>query len=201
MLAFDECFAEYYPNVEQLLNTGVASSDYWKTLPAQLAGGAEFDMAWMHASRSDTFAGNGWLLNLDSYLESCPIPGWPEKFVTSQVDAFDYQGSQYAIPYDLAPGGLFVNLDLFEAAGLDLPGEHTTFEELAELAIALTEDTDDDGQTDTWGISNLVSVGRGAGGAVLDHQDPSAASCSTKTSLAQMLNSPESLRLCNGWPT
>ena len=165
LLAFDEFFGEYYPNVEQVLNTGVAWGDYWVTLPAQLAGGAEIDMAWMHDTRNDTFAENGWALNLDSYLEACPIPGWPETFVTSQVDAFNYQGSQYAIPYDLAPGGLYINLDLFEAAGLEPPGEHTTFEEFEELAVALTQDSDGDGDTDTWGISNLVSVGRGAGGA------------------------------------
>lgn len=165
LLAFDEFFDEYYPNVEQILNTGVSWTDYWTTLPAQLAGGAEIDMAWMHDTRNDTFAANGWALNLDGYLEACPIPGWPEKFVASQVDAFNFQGSQYAIPYDLAPGGLYINLDIFEAAGVDPPGEHTTFEEFTELANALTQDTDGDGETDIWGISNMVSVGRGAGGA------------------------------------
>ena len=165
LLAFDEFFGAYYPNVQQVLNTGVAWGDYWTTLPAQLAGGAEIDMAWMHDTRNDTFAANDWLLNLDGYLEACPPPGWPEKFVTSQVNAFNYQGSQYAIPYDLAPGGLYVNVDLFEAAGLDLPDENTTFEEFTELAVALTQDTDGDGETDIYGVSNMASPGRGAGGA------------------------------------
>ena len=72
LLAFDEFFETYYPNVEQVLNTGVAWSDYWTTLPAQLAGGAEIDMAWMHDTRNDTFAENGWALNLDSYLVNLP---------------------------------------------------------------------------------------------------------------------------------
>ena len=164
LLAFDEFFEEYYPNVEQVLNTGVAWGDYWTTLPAQLAGGAEIDMAWMHISRNDTFASNGWLLNLDSYLESCPIPGWPDLFVESMRDAFNYQGSQYAIPYDFATVGVYVNTDLFEEAGLDLPDENTTFEEFQELAIALTQDTDGDGETDVYGVSNLASPGAGAGG-------------------------------------
>ena len=165
LLAFDEFFGAYYPNVEQVLNTGVAWGDYWTTLPAQLAGGAEIDMAWMHDTRNDTFAANDWLVNLDGYLEACPPPGWPDHFVTSQINAFNYQGSQYAIPYDLAPGGLYVNLDLFEAAGLDLPDENTTFAEFTELAIALTEDTDGDGDTDIYGVSNMAGPGSGAGGA------------------------------------
>ena len=192
LLAFDEFFGEYYPNVEQVLNTGVAWSDYWTTLPAQLAGGAEIDMAWMHDTRNDTFADKGWILNLDSYLEACPIPGWPEKFVASQVNAFNFQGSQYAIPYDLAPGGLFVNIDLFEAAGLDLPGEHTTFEEFTELAIALTQDTDGDGDNDVWGVSNLASPGRGAGGLYWIIKS-FGGELFNEEATASMMNSPETI--------
>ena len=164
LLAFDEFFNANYPNIQQIPNTGVAWGDYWTTLPAQLAGGAEIDMAWMHDSRNDTFAENGWLLPLDEYLAACPPPGWPEKFVSTQIDAFNYQGVQYAFPYDWAPGGFYINVDLFEAAGLELPTEETTWDEVLEMAIALTEDTDGDGTNDIWGMGNLASPGRGGGG-------------------------------------
>ncbi len=164
LLAFDEFFGEYYPNVQQVPNTGVAWGDYWTTLPAQLAGGAEIDMAWMHDSRNDTFGENGWLLPLDSYLETCPPPGWPENFVGTQIDAFNYQGVQYAIPYDWAPGGFYVNVDLLEAAGLDMPTEESTWEDILEIALAVTEDTDGDGTNDIWGLGNLASPGSGGGG-------------------------------------
>jgi multiple sugar transport system substrate-binding protein len=163
-LTFDEFFQAYYPSVTQVPNTGVAWGDYWTTLPAQLAGGAEIDMIWMHDSRNDTFAENGWVLPLDSYLEACPPPGWPDKFVTTQIESFNYEGVQYAIPYDWAPGGFYVNADLFEAAGIPLPTEDTTWDEILEAAIALTQDTDGDGTTDVWGLSNLAGVGAGGGG-------------------------------------
>jgi len=164
LLAFDEFFETYYPNVQQVPNTGVAWADYWTTLPAQLAGGAEIDMIWMHDTRNDTFAENGWSTALDSYLEACPPPGWPELFVESQVDAFNYNGVQYAIPYDWAPGAFYINVDLFEAKGLEIPTEDTTWEEILELAIALTEDTDGDGENDVYGLSNIIGPGSGAGG-------------------------------------
>ena len=163
-MTFDEFFQQYYPGITQVPNTGVAWSDYWTTLPAQLAGGAEIDMVWMHDSRNDTFAENGWLLPLDSYLEACPPPGWPDKFISTQIEAFNYNGVQYAIPYDWAPGGFYINVDLFEQAGIPIPTEDTTWDELLEMAIALTQDTDGDGTTDIWGISNLASVGSGGGG-------------------------------------
>ncbi len=163
-MTFDEFFEANYPDIQQVPNTGVAWSDYWTTLPAQLAGGAEIDMIWLHDSRNDTFAANEWLIPLDSYLEACPPPGWPDSFVSTQVDAFNYDGVQYAFPYDWAPGGFYVNVDLFEAAGIPLPTEKTTWDELLEMAIALTEDTDGDGDNDIWGIGNLASVGGGGGG-------------------------------------
>jgi multiple sugar transport system substrate-binding protein len=162
-MTFDEFFAANYPNVQQVGNTGVAWPDYWTTLPAQLSGGAQIDLVWMHDSRVQTFANNEWLLPLDDYLTQFPIPGWPDKFVPSQVAAFNYEGKQYAIPYDWAPGGLYVNVDLFKAEGLDLPTEDWTWDDILEAAKKLTKDTDGDGQVDQWGISNLASVGSGPG--------------------------------------
>ena len=146
----------------------------------------------MCVSAAHTFASNGWLLNLDSYLESCPIPGWPEKFVTSQVDAYNYQGSQYAIPYDFAAVGVYVNTDLFEEAGLELPDENTTFEEFQELAIALTQDTDGDGETDVYGVSNLVSPGAGAGGLYWIIKS-FGGELYNEENTASMMNSPETV--------
>lgn len=162
-VSFDEFFSQNYPQVQQVGNTGVAWPEYWTTLPAQLAGGAEIDMVWMHDTRVQTFANNGWLTPLDDYLAKFPIPGWPEKYVPSQVAAFNYQGKQYAIPYDWAPGGFYVNVDLFKAEGLEIPTEDWTWEQVLEAAQKLTKDTDGDGQIDQWGISNLASVGTGPG--------------------------------------
>ena len=113
LLAFDEFFGEYYPNVEQVLNTGVAWGDYWTTLPAQLAGGAEIDMAWMHDTRNDTFAANGWASEPRQLPGILPDPRLArDLFVESMRDAFNYQGSQYAIPYDLAQRRAFTSIPI-----------------------------------------------------------------------------------------
>ncbi len=163
-MAFDEFFAANYPNIQQVPNTGVAWGDYWTTLPAQLAGGAPIDMIWLHDSRIQTFASNSWLTPLDDYLAACPIPGWPDDFAASQIKAFQYEGKQYAIPYDYAPGGFYINVDLFEEAGLELPTEDSTWDDILAMAQTLTKDLDGDGNPDQWGISNLAGVGSGGGG-------------------------------------
>lgn len=148
---FDNFMQENYPNVTMNADWGVPWGEYWTKLPTQLAGGAPIDMCWMHDTRAKTFAANGWLMPLDDYLAAFPAIGWPEEFYPSQVAAFQYEGKQYGFPYDWAPGGLYINLDMFEEAGLDLPTEDTTMEEFLEIALALTKDTDGDGRIDRWG--------------------------------------------------
>lgn len=162
VMSFDEFLEANYPNILQEPNTGVAWDDYWTTLPVQLAGGAEIDMMYMHDTRNETFANNGWLMPLDSYLEACPPPGWPDEFIGTQIDAFNFEGQQYGIPYDVAYGAWFINVDLFEEAGIPIPMEDSTWDDILQAAIALTKDTDGDGRNDVWGINGLGSPGGSA---------------------------------------
>jgi multiple sugar transport system substrate-binding protein len=50
---------------------------------------------------------------------------------------------------------------MFEEAGLELPTEETTMEEFLELALALTQDTDGDGEIDRWGCDVPTSWAAG----------------------------------------
>jgi len=77
------------------------------------------------------------------------------------VTAFQYDGKQYGFPYDWAPGGLYVNVDLFKAAGLDLPTEDWTFDDIKAAAVKLTRDTNGDGTPDQWGVSLPASAWSG----------------------------------------
>lgn len=161
LLHFDNFFGTNYPNVDVQGDWGVPWSDYWTKMPTQLAAGAEIDMMWMHDSRCKTFAANDWLAPLDDFIESFPPIGWPDEFYPSQVTAFQYEGKQYGIPYDFASGGLYCNLEIFEAAGIDLPTADTTWDEFLEIAKALT--IVEDGETKQWGVVGLPT--RWSGGA------------------------------------
>jgi ABC-type glycerol-3-phosphate transport system substrate-binding protein len=63
-----------------------------------------------------------------------------------------YGGVVQAVPIYHAPGGLLINLDIFEEAGLSAEDAPETWEEVEALAIQLTERDGDD--VTQWGIVN-----------------------------------------------
>ena len=108
-------------------------------------------MCWMHDTRNNLFASQGLLEPLDDYLKENTPDGWPDKFYETQVESFRYQSSQYAIPYDYATGGFYVNLDWLEKANVDVPTEDWTYEDLLEAGKQLKAVADDPNRQ--WGIS------------------------------------------------
>ncbi|HAA17294.1 MAG TPA: ABC transporter substrate-binding protein, partial [Cytophagales bacterium] len=86
---------------------------------------------------------------LDSYTAAEPDINLDD-FYPTLLAAFQRDGVQYGLPKDFAPYVMFYNLDLLAQAGLD--SVPTTWEELEQYATALTQDTDGDGETDTYGL-------------------------------------------------
>ena len=132
-------FENDYPNMTLEVEYGINWDDYWTKLQTTVAGGAQLDMVWMHDSRVQSYADLGTLLPLDDYIAASPPDGWPEKFYQSQVKAFQFEGMQYAIPYDWASRGLYVNLDVLDRAGVNVPTEETTFEQFLADGIKIKE--------------------------------------------------------------
>ena len=162
LLHIGNFFEQYYPNMEWEVDWGVSWAEYWTKLPTLLAGGAPLEMVWMHDSRLQTFASRDLLKPMDDWLSVFTPPGWPDEFYPSQIAAFNYQGKQFAFPYDWAPGGWYVNLDMWEEAGLgDLPTEDWNWEQTLEAAKAMTKDIDGDGVMDQWGLGNIPTDGSG----------------------------------------
>lgn len=91
-----------------------------------LAAGDIPDLIWMHDTRVQSYARRNMLLSLEDYIETLPPLAWPHDWYPSQVEAFQYQGEQFAIPYDFAPGGMFFNKNLFDEAGLKHPPQWST---------------------------------------------------------------------------
>ena len=60
-----------------------------------------------------------------------------------------------AAPVSTSTQLLIYNADIFEAAGIDPPGENErwTYEYIAEIAPELTMDADGDGSVDSWGFT------------------------------------------------
>jgi multiple sugar transport system substrate-binding protein len=154
LLHIGKFFSKYYPNIKWNLDWGISWDDYWTKLPTLMAGGSPIEMVWMHDSKVHTFAAREFLLPLDDLLTAYPAPGWPDHFYKSQVESFVHNGKQYAFPYDWAPGGFYVNVDLFDQAGLKIPDENTTWDEIREIARKISKDTDDPKKA-VWGLGGI----------------------------------------------
>ena len=67
-------------------------------------------------------------------------------------------GKLWTMPFNNSMPVLYCNKDLFRAAGLDPEKPPETWDELVEIAQALTKDTNDDGQVDQWGFNTTSST-------------------------------------------
>jgi len=144
-------FFKKYPDLKWSVDFGIEWEQYWTKLQTSVAGGASTDMCWMHDTRVALFASQGLLQPLDDYLAKATPEGWPADFYASQVDAFKYDGKQYGFPYDWASGGLYINLDWLEEAGVKVPDENWTYDDLLDAAKKLTAHAGSPGKQ--WGLS------------------------------------------------
>ena len=130
-------FSTRYPKMTPEIEYGIPWADYWTKLQTAVAAGSQLDMCWMHDTRNQSYADLGLITSLDDYIAANPPQDWPQAYYPTQVDAFKYNGSQYAIPYDWATGGFYVNLDVLARAGVELPTEDWTFDQLQDAGLKI----------------------------------------------------------------
>lgn len=129
---------------------------YYDKLTLSLAYGGAPELFVVHAGRLPEFASFDVLRPLaDRYAESHPALR-EQDFAPVPWKATFYNGTQYALPLDVHPIGLYYNTALFEEAGIvDGAGRAKppqTWDEFLEAARLLTRDTDKDGSADQWGF-------------------------------------------------
>ena len=100
-------------------------------------GGGEFDVVMISNYETPQWAANGWLENLQSYVDG--TPGYdPGDFIPSIKDSLSYQGSMYAVPFYGESSFLAYRKDLFEKAGLTMPA-NPTWQQVADFAAKLDD--------------------------------------------------------------
>ncbi|TNC21655.1 ABC transporter substrate-binding protein [Amycolatopsis alkalitolerans] len=99
--------------------------------------GGEFDVVMISNYETPQWAANGWLENLQPYVDG--TPGYdPNDFIPSIRDSLSYQGSMYAVPFYGESSFLAYRKDLFAKAGLTMPA-HPTWQQIADLAAKLDD--------------------------------------------------------------
>lgn len=121
----------------------VAWNDLYAKLQAAFVAGNPPDVFMLHASEVPQFGSYGVLKDLGPWYTSGG--GWfPDDDISeSTLNGMMYEGTLVAIPLDNHGRGLWINVDMFEAAGLDPDMDPpTTYEGWVDLFQQLTLDAD-----------------------------------------------------------
>jgi len=134
-------FAEENPDISVTVEM-IAWNTLYQKLQTAFVAGTYPDMFLLHASEIPQYASYGVLRDMgDQYTSG---GGWlpDDDLSATTMDGLTWEGKIYGIPLDNHGRGLWINIDMFEAAGIstDYTTAPTTYEGWVELFQKLTLD-------------------------------------------------------------
>ena len=126
-LAVLKLYSERHPDVEiipEFTNFGA----FTDKIATETAGGNAPDMFSVNVDLLAEYARRGVTMPLDQYI---PDPIDLSSYLQSAVDAAKFDGKQFAIPNDAIAPAVFINQASFEKAGVPIPPEMWTWEQLS----------------------------------------------------------------------
>ena len=139
MVEMVEQFAEMHPEVSIRVEMMVWDT-YFDKLTTSLIAGDPPELFLLHHQEIPQFARLGVLMPTDDMFDTNGGPLPADDFAQPIFDATLYEGQRYGVVVDNHGWGMWVNNDLFEAAGLDPSVPPANGEEFIEYAKALTLD-------------------------------------------------------------
>lgn len=124
-------------------------TDYVTALKTMIAGGTPPDIAYVPDGDFSAFVTTGTLMNLQSLVDASTVINpddiWPSALGRYRWDEEARSlgtGDLYALPKDIGPTILYINEDIFEAAGVPLPDPKVpmTWDQLIDVGTKLTVD-------------------------------------------------------------
>ncbi len=113
----------------------------------------QVDILNVDAPLTANYSVKGYLEPLDKYFNDED----KNQFIESALAQGSYNGKFMAAPLNSSSVGMFINVDLFEKYGVELPStdpaERWTWEKVVSVAKKLTLDSDNDSQVDIWGLA------------------------------------------------
>lgn len=136
---FESDMAEQGKDIEVELVTDILTDDQFRTkITQQFHSGTAPDVVDMGGSYVPGFAGAGYLLQLDEYLQEWP--GWEEYYPIVKEKAEQIDGHTYAIPHEASVQSLFYRKDVLEQLGVDT-SQPQTWDDLIERLKQVTAET------------------------------------------------------------
>ncbi len=144
-----EIFQEQY-NVKITYEEGIPSDDYSEWLAGRILEGDEPDIYLILDDDFTTLASIGALEKLDSHIESDDSMNL-EQFYSATLDAGQYNGVQYALPFECNPTMMFVNKKLLVDHDISMPDRDWTWDDFYEICKKLQDNTDSDSGQEQFG--------------------------------------------------
>jgi multiple sugar transport system substrate-binding protein len=147
-------FNREHPHIQvESLYVGQEDQQLPKIL-ASVVGNAPPDMLWFNPTLTGQLVELNAIRPLDDFLAASPVK---DEIDPALLETMQFQGHIWSVPFGTNNAGIFYRPSLFKAAGISqLP---KTWEELRQVAKALTRDTDGDGRIDQYGM--LLPLGKG----------------------------------------
>jgi multiple sugar transport system substrate-binding protein len=142
-------FKRQHPGIE--IEYESISVNYRERLLTSIVAGTPPDVALLDNGSYGVppFIARGLLVNVAAYLDRIGVD--TSAYYPQVLEIFRRPGGLYAFPKDFNPIVVYCNLDLFEQAGVTLPGFDWTWDDYRRIARQLTRDTDGDGRSDSFG--------------------------------------------------
>jgi multiple sugar transport system substrate-binding protein len=132
-------------------------SEYYTQVQTQIAGGTGADLYWIDQNNM-ALASEGVFYPInqcDAIASAEPqTAGDLNDYYPGILAVNQYEGDTYGLPWIAQPVVVYYNRGLFDAAEMDYPQEGWTWDDFTAAAMALTQDTDGDGEVDQWGFIN-----------------------------------------------
>lgn len=144
-------FEEAHPGVRVKYVNGILKDDYSEWLSGELLKGTAPDVFMILSDDFNTFSSIGAMKNLNKLIKS-DKNFYPEKYYKASYEFGQYQGEQFALPYESVPTLMFVNKTLLEKEGINIPKNDWDWNEFYDICKKVTKDTNSDGIIDQFGF-------------------------------------------------
>lgn len=148
-----EKFETTHKNVKVHYYSGIRKEDYSEWFSRQLLRGKQPDVFMVLGEDFNQFAEIGIMKDLETLMGSDPAFDRKDYYATA-LRSGQYDGRQYALPYETVPMLMFVNKSLLNREGLFVPDNDWTWNDLYRICEQITKDRDGDGLLDQFGTYN-----------------------------------------------
>ena len=187
-----EAFKKVEPDISVSFIETSDREDLLARLSTGFSAGTPPDLFLMNYRFYGQFAAKGVLQPLQERLNASRV-FQQEDFYPQAMEAFQVDDEQVCMPQNISSLVVYYNKDLFREAGVEPPSDGWTWDEMVASAQALTEDLDDDGVVDRYGLGVEPSIIRIApfvwsnGGEIVDDEEnPTRFALDTPKAVAAM---------------